>query len=197
MMKWDSMPRYVGLFRRLDDDEHPIVENNFLTPTIFKKEVQVKKLIGHEQKVVPVSCLMTNIHLTNRRLMFLIIREIEAIRLRKKGVPTLSGLEGSWYELPLSSIKSVEAIHKDIRKDRELRDIIPSLSDQRTLSIVEITYDGRRTSGNFRDYMESMFDAEGLTRIYNLKDAVELANKVQLIGEQNVGLAPKIKRMIT
>ena len=191
------MTRYVGLYRELGENEHIVLENNALTPTIFKKWVEAKKLIGHEKKDVPVSCFMTNIYLTNKRLMFLIIREVEALVLRKKGVPALTGLEGSWYEVPVSAITSVEAVNTEVKKDKELKKIIPSLADQKTVSIVEIAYHGQRTSGNFKDYMESMFDAEGLARMFNLKKVVELANKAQLIGEQNVSIVPKLKGMLT
>lgn len=190
------MVRYVGLYKELGENEFPVVESNVLTPTVFKKEVQVKKMIGHKREDIPVSCFMTNVYLTNKRLMFLIIREVEAVVLREKGVPALSGLEGSWYELPVPAITNVEAIHKEIKKEKELRRIVPSLGDQKTVSIVEITYEGLRTSGNFRDYMESMFDAESLARMFNLKNVVNLANKVQLIGEKSVSLVPKLKGML-
>jgi len=189
--------RYVGLYRELNENEHAIVENNVLTPTIFRKEIQVKKFIGHERKEIPVSCLMTNIYLTNKRLMFLIIREVEALVLRKKGVPTLSGIEGSWYEIPVSAIKNVEALNKELNKEKELKKLVPSLADKQTVSLVEITYEGRRTSGNLKEYMESMFDAEGLARMFNFKDVVELANKVQIVGEQNIGIVPKLKGIMS
>jgi len=189
--------RYVGLYRELNENEHAIVENNVLTPTIFRKEIQVKKFIGHERKEIPVSCLMTNIYLTNKRLMFLIIREVEALVLRKKGVPTLSGIEGSWYEIPVSAIKNVEALNKELNKEKELKKLVPSLADKQTVSLVEITYEGKRTSGNLKEYMESMFDAEGLARMFNFKDVVELANKVQIVGEQNIGIVPKLKGIMS
>lgn len=191
------MVRYVGLYRELNENEHAIVENNVLTPTIFRKEIQVKKFIGHERKEIPVSCLMTNIYLTNKRLMFLIIREVEALVLRKKGVPTLSGIEGSWYEIPVSAIKNVEALNKELNKEKELKKLVPSLADKQTVSLVEITYEGKRTSGNLKEYMESMFDAEGLARMFNFKDVVELANKVQIVGEQNIGIVPKLKGIMS
>lgn len=171
-------------------------ENNSLNPAIFKKEVQVKKLMGHEKKEIPVSSFMVNIYLTNKRLMFLIIRENEAQALRKRGIPALMGLEGSWYEIPVSAIKSVEAINMEASRDRDLKELVPSLPSHQTVSIVEIAYEGDRTSGNFKEYMESMFDAQGLARMFNLKEAVELANKVQIIGEHNISLVPKLKGMI-
>jgi hypothetical protein len=190
------MVRYVGLYKELAENEHAVVQSNALTPTIFKKEVQIKKLIGHKKEDIPVSCFMTNVYLTNKRLMFLIIREVEALILRQKGVPALSGLEGSWYELPVSAITNVEAINKEVKKEKDMRKIIPSLENQKTISVVEIAYEGQRTSGTFKDYMESMFDAKGLAGMFNLKNVVSLANKVQLIGEQNVSIVPKLKGML-
>lgn len=190
------MQSYVGLYKQLNQNEQLIFENNSLTPAIFKKEVQVKKMIGHEKKEVPVSCFMINTYLTSKRLMFLILRENEALALRKKGVPTLSNLEGSWYEIPTSAIRNVEAINMAVSGDKELKELVPSLSSHETVSVVEITYEGERTSGNFKEYMESMFDAQGLARMFNLKEVVELANKVRIIGEQNISMVPKLKGMI-
>jgi len=190
------MISYVGLYKQLSENEQRIFENNSLNPAIFKKEGQVKKLMGHEKKEFPVSSCMVHVYLTNKRLMFLIIRENEALALRKRGVPALSGLEGSWYEIPVSAIRSVEAVNLEVSKDKELKELVPSMASHGTVSIVEIAYEGDRTSGNFKEYMESMFDAAGLTRMFNLKEFVELGNKVQIIGEQNISLVPKLKGMI-
>lgn len=190
------MQSYVGLYKQLNQNEQLIFENNSLTPAIFKKEVQVKKMIGHEKKEIPVSCFMINTYLTSKRLMFLILRENEALALRKKGIPALSNLEGSWYEIPVSAIRNVEAINMAVGGDKELKELVPSLSSHETVSIVEIAYEGGRTSGNFKEYMESMFDAQGLAKMFNLKEVVELANKVRIIGKQNISMVPKLKGMI-
>jgi hypothetical protein len=191
-----SMTSYVGLYKQLGHNEQRIFENNSLNAAIFKKKVRVKKMIGHEVKEFPVSSLMVSIYLTNRRLMFLVIRENDASGLRKRGVPALTGLEGSWYEIPVSTIRNVEAVYMEVSQDRELRELVPSMANQGTVSLVEIDYEGNRTSGNLTEYMASMFDAPGLAKIFGLKETVELGSIVQLIGDQNVSLVPKLKGML-
>ncbi len=123
----------------------------------------------------------------------MIIRENQTAVLRKRGVPTLSGLEGSWYEIPVSAIKNVEAINLEVSKDKELKELALTTANEGTVSIVEIDYEGDRTSGNLKEYMESMFDAPQLTKMFNLKEVVELGIKVQIIGERNINLIPKLK----
>lgn len=191
-----SMTSYVGLYKQLGQNEQRIFENSSLNPVIFKKRIRVKKMIGHETRDFAVSSLMVSIYLTNRRLLFLIIRENGTAALRKRGVPTLSGLESSWYEIPVSSIRNVEALNMQVSKNKELKELAPSVTNQERVSIVEIDYEGNRTSGNLKEYMESMFDAPRLAKMYNLKEAVELGSKLQIIGEQNMNLIPKLKGII-
>jgi len=187
------MPRFVGLYKELRENEHAIVENGILAPTVFVKEVEFKKFLGRQRKDFPVSCLLANVYLTNKRLMLLVLHEFEAVMLRKKGIPALVGVEGSWYEIPVSAITSVEAFQKELRRDKEFRALIPSLADQEAVSVVEVSYRGQRTSGNLKEYIESIFDADGIAKIFNVKNIVGVADKVQMVGEKTVGLVPKLK----
>ena len=70
--------------------------------------------------------------------MLLVLHEFEAVMLRKKGIPALVGVEGSWYEIPVSAITSVEAFQKELRRDKEFKALIPSLAGQEAVSVVSV-----------------------------------------------------------
>ena len=189
------MPRFIGLYRELKENEHTVIEDGVLAPTVFVKEVEFKKFLGKQRKELPVSCLMTNIYLTNKRLMFLVLHEVEAVVLRKKGVPTLMGVEGSWYEIPITAITNVEAVQKEIRKDKEFRALMPNLSEKESIPLVEVSYESRKAAGSFKEYIESIFDPTGIQKIFDIKNVVGVKDKIQIIGEQTVSVVPKLKSL--
>ncbi len=189
------MVRLVGLYKELGDNEHLVIESKIIVPTVFVREAKVKKFMGHEKKGFPLSYLMSGVFLTNKRLMFLIFRELEALVLQKKGIPSLAGIEGSWFEIPTSAIYNVEVIRKEISKDKEMRGVFPVLSKQETVSAVEVFYNGQRASGKLKDYIESIFNKGGLAKRFNIKNIEAIFDKVQLFGEQTVGIVPKLREL--
>ncbi len=189
------MVRLVGLYKELGDNEHLVIESKIIVPTVFVREAKVKKFMGHEKKGFPLSYLMSGVFLTNKRLMFLIFRELEALVLQKKGIPSLAGIEGSWFEIPTSAIYNVEVIRKEISKDKEMRGVFPVLSKQETVSAVEIFYNGQRASGKLKDYIGSIFSRGGLAKRFNIKNIEAIFDKVQLFGEQTVGIVPKLREL--
>ncbi len=189
------MPRFIGLYRELKENEHAVIEDGVLAPTVFVKEVEFKKFLGKQRKELPVSCLMTNVYLTNKRLMFLVLHEVEAVVLRKKGVPTLMGVEGSWYEIPITAITNVEAVQKEIRKDKEFRALMSNLSEKESIPLVEVSYESRKAAGSFKEYIESIFDPTGIQKIFDIKNVVGVKDKIQIIGEQTVSVVPKLKSL--
>ena len=189
------MARFIGLFRELRDNEHTIVEDGILAPTLFIKEVEYKKFLGSQRREFPILCLMSNVYLTDKRLMLLVLHEVEAMMLKKRGIPTLTGIEGSWYEIPLTAIKGVAAIQKEIRKDREYKEMLPNLSAHETLSLIEISYESERAIGSLRDYIKSIFDAEGIAKIFNVKNVIAMSDKIHMLSDQAISLVPKIKNL--
>ncbi len=189
------MVRLVGLYKELGDNEHLVIESKVIVPTVFVREAKVKKFMGHEKKGFPLSYLVSSVFLTNKRLMFLIFRELEALVLQKRGIPSLTGIEGSWFEIPTSAIYNVEVVRKELKKEREMRVVFPALSKQETVSTVEIFYNGQRTSGKLKDYIESIFNKDGMARHFNLKNIEAIFDKVQLVGEQTVGIVPKLREL--
>ncbi|MFQ6087247.1 MAG: hypothetical protein ACE5OV_04425 [Candidatus Bathyarchaeia archaeon] len=189
------MVRLVGLYKELGDNEHLVIEGKIIVPTVFVREAKVKKFMGHEKKGFPFSYLVSGVFLTNKRLMFLIFRELEALVLQKRGIPSLTGIEGSWFEIPTSAIYNVEVVRKELKKDKEMRAVFPALSKQETVSTVEILYNGQRASGKLKDYIESIFSREGMAKRFNLKNIEAVFDKVQLVGEQTVGIVPKLREV--
>jgi hypothetical protein len=189
------MVRLVGLYKELDVNEHLVIEEKMIVPTIFVREAKIKKFMGHEKKGFPLSYLVSGVFLTNKRLMFLILQELEALVLQKKGVPSLAGIEGSWFEIPNSAIYNVEVIRKELSKDKEMRTVFPALSKHDTVSTVEIFYNEQRASGKLKEYIESIFNREGLAKRFNLKNIEAIFDKVQLVGEQTVGVVPKLREL--
>jgi hypothetical protein len=189
------MVRLVGLYKELDANEHLVVEGRIIVPTVFVKEAKIKKFMGHERKGFPLSYFVSGVFLTNKRLMFLILQELEALVLQKRGIPSLAGIEGSWFEIPASAIYNVEVVRKELGKEKELRAVFPALSRHETVSTVEVFYNGQRASGKLKEYMESIFSREGMAKRFNLKNIEAIFDKVQLVGEQTVGIVPKLREL--
>jgi len=189
------MTKFVGLYRELKDNEHAIVEDGILTPTVFIKEVECKKFLGSQRREFPILYLMSNVYLTNKRLMLLILHEAEAVVLKKRGIPALTGIEGSWYEIPLTAIKGVAAIQKEVRKDKEYKEMFQNLPAHETLSLIEISYESERAIGSLRDYIKSIFDAEGIAKIFNVKNVIATSDKIHMLSDQAISLVPKIKNL--
>lgn len=187
------MVRHVGLYKELKENEHLAIENKIVVPTVFVRETKVKKFIGREKKSFPLFYFVSGIFLTNKRLMFLIFREMQAHVLQKRGIPSLTGIEGSWFEIPTSAIFNVEVVQKELRKEKEMRKIFPALFDHEFVSTVEISYNGQRASGKLKEYIESIFNREDLAKHFNLKNIEAIFDKVQLVGEQTVGIVPKLR----
>jgi len=189
------MARFIGLFRELRDNEHTIVEDGILAPTLFIKEVEYKKFLGSQRREFPILCLMSNVYLTDKRLMLLVLHEVEAMVLKKRGIPTLTGIEGSWYEIPLTAVKSVTVVRKEIKKDKEYKDILSKLSDQESLSLTEISYESEKASGSLKDYINSIFDVEGITKIFDVKNITAMSDKIHVISDEAISLVPKMKNL--
>ena len=127
--------------------------------------------------------------------MLLILHEAEAMVLKKRGVPSLTGIEGSWYEIPLTAIKGVAAIRKEVRKDKEYKEMLQNISAYETLSLIEISYESERAIGSLRDYIKSIFDAEGIAKIFNVKNVIATSDKIHMLSNQAISLVPKIRNL--
>lgn len=170
------MSKKVGVYKELQGDEKLVFESRSTTPTVFVKGVDVKKWSGSETKEIPVAYSLTNIYLTNRRLMFLIHSSIEAQVLKGRR-PSRSSMVGTWFEMPISTIDLVDIIRKDIRRDEDIKRLAPSISKRNNVEAVQLIYDKRKTTGITKNLIESMFEATKLGKVVKAYDKVVIIGK--------------------
>lgn len=172
------MSKKVGVYKELKSDEKLVFESRGTTPTVFVKGVDIKKWSGLETKEVPVAYSLTNVYLTNKRLMFLIHSSIEAQALKERPRPSRSSMVGTWFEMPISTIDLMDIMRKDIRKDEDIKRLAPSLSKRNNVEAVQLIYDKQRTTGITKNLIESMFNAIKPGKV------VKAYDKVYIIGKE-------------
>jgi len=192
------MNKIAGLYKELESDENIIFEGKTTCPTVFIKEAEIKKLIGRERKEVPISIAVSKVYLTNKRLLFLILFQLETKVLTDKGAPRFSGITGSWFEMPISAIQEVDIRPTFIKEDKEMMrliewGIVPSLSDRSPA--LEMIYDERMAVGRLKDYMESMLKMGFFTKLF--KKIEKVFDKIIIIGEEITTVMPRLKNMIS
>jgi hypothetical protein len=171
------MRKIAGLFKELASDEDVVFQTKNTTPTIFLKGAQVKKWRGLESTEVPVAYSMVNLYLTNKRLMFLIHSEIEAPVLGEKKGSRLPEIAGTWFEIPVPTIDNVEIVHKDIRKDEEIKKLVSSLSKKDTVELVQLIYNKQKTTGRMKDRIDTVSKKIGLKKIVSAYDKLYVMEK--------------------
>lgn len=171
------MGKMAGMFKKLDAGENLVFQTKTTTPTIFVKGAQVRKWKGYEAREVPIAYSMTNLYLTNKRLLFLIHSEIEAPVLEGRKSLSLSDVAGTWFEIPIPTIDNVDIVHKDIRKDENIRRFISSLSKRDTVELVRLIYDKRKTTGKMKELIDSAFKAIHLKKVIGANDKIYVMGK--------------------
>ncbi len=171
------MTGIAGMFKKLDSDEDVVFQTKTTTPTIFVKGAQVKKWGGMETREVPIAYSMANLYLTNKRLMFLIHSEIEAAALEEKKISRLSDVAGTWFEIPVPTIDNVEIVHKDIRKDENIKRFVSSLSKRNTVELVQLIYNKQKTTGKMKELVDSLFKSTGVKKVVGANDKIYIMGK--------------------
>jgi hypothetical protein len=119
------MSKIVGIFKELRPEEELGLESKAMTPTIFLKEMYLKGPIRHSRRECPVSLAYTNVYLTNERLAFLVMYQQHAADLAQKtGSSRMSGMAGTWFEIPLTAINQVEERPVQLSGRRDLKDFL-------------------------------------------------------------------------
>jgi len=185
----------IGLFKELREDEELLFQTNVVTPVVFIKEAEIKKLVGTERKEIPIAYAVANMYLTNQRLLFLILYQLEAQTLAEKGAPRISGVTGTWFEMPISAITGVEVRPVIIRKEENMK----RLSEWRVMpsqdtSCVELVYSEKEAAGRAKDYMQSMLRMGFFAR--RLKKVLRISDKLLVVGREVVSIAPTINGLL-
>ena len=186
----------IGLFKELSIDEVVLFESKITTPVIFTKEAELKKMFGTERKEVPIAYSMSNIYLTNERLMFLILYQLEASSLADEKQPKFSGISGTWFEMPVSSVNSVDIRPLILKKDKNIKKLLEwGLLRSEDEPCVELIYDEKVVRGRSKDYLESMLKMGGFSKMF--KEVLSVKDKLFIVGRDAVTLAPTINNLVT
>ena len=185
----------VGIYKPLDSGETLLHNGAIHTDVIFVKEAEIKKVVGKERKEVPVSISSCYVYMTNKRIIFLKLFELSASELGEE-VNLLSGVSGTFYEIPLSAIKNVDMrpikINKnDVERFERFFGANRSILDRPNL---EIVYEEKEATGRAKDYMESMLQRGALSKLWGKVQMVY--DKIFILGEQSVILEPIIAERI-
>ena len=167
----------VGTFKELDAGESVVFQTKTTTPTIFAKGAQVRKWRGFETREVPIAYSMAKLYLTNKRLLFLIHSEIEARALEEGKSLGLSNIAGIWFEIPILTIDDVNIVHKDIRKDENIKRFVSSLSKRDTVELVRLIYNKRKTTGKMKELIDSAFKTIHLKKVVGANDKIYVMGK--------------------
>jgi hypothetical protein len=179
----------VGIYKELDAGESLLHNGVIHTDVIFVKEAEIKKVVGKERKEVPVSISSCFVYMTSKRIIFLKLFEMSASEL-SDNVNLLSGVSGTFYEIPLSAIKNVDMRPIKINKndvDRYERFFGANRSILERPNL-EIVYEEKEATGRAKDYMESMLQRGVLSKLWGKVQTVY--DKIFILGEQSVILEP-------
>lgn len=193
--------KIIGVFKELDENEKLIFESKVVTPTIFVKEAEVKKLIGRERREIPISFSATNLYLTNKRLSFLILYQLEARTISESGAPKLSGVAGTWFEIPVSAISSADirpVFLKSFEKEVDMKRLVEWGVIKKEMaeraSAVELIYSEEDAVGRIKDYMQSLLKMGFWGKIF--KKIERVSDKLMIVGEEATTIVPSIKGLI-
>jgi len=191
----------IGLFKKLKANEELTFETKIVTPVIFLKEAESRRLGMHRRQEVPISLCQTNIYLTNERLLFLVLYQLHAstvAKSRKSKVSRLSGVSGTWFEMPLSAIRQVEMRPLKLLKGKEMRQFLEStypdkdeLNDFLKVPAVELIYDEQVAIGRVKDYMVSLLKMGLFGRMFTKLENVY--DKLLIAGEEIVSIMPALR----
>jgi len=194
----------IGLFKKLKSTEELTFETKIVTPVIFLKEVESRRLGMHRRQEIPISLCQANVYLTSERLLFLVLYQLEASTIAERGkskASRLSGVSGTWFEMPLSAIQQVEMRPLKVLKGKEMGQFFESIfpdKDERNEFLktpaVELIYDEQVAIGRVKDYMVSLLRMRLLGRMFTKLDKVY--DKLLIAGEEIVSIMPSLRGIV-
>jgi len=192
-----QVPKVLGIFKELEPTEKIIYQGVTQTEVIFVKEAEIRKIIGtRERKEVPISISESIVYLTNQRLIFLKLFEISATEIGTTN-NLLAGVAGTFYEMPISAVTSVNIRPVKLNKNDEER-FLSFFGVENELKLrkpaLEIIYDERAATGRAKDYIESMLRRGFLSKLWG---RVEMTyDKIFVLGEQCIALQPTLSEQV-
>ncbi len=199
----DIMLDHIGIFRELDKNERIEFESRTIMPTVFMKEAEIKKVLGKERKEFPISFTATNIYVTNKKLYFLILYQMGAKELTgEEKKSALSGIAGTWFEIPITAINSVDNRMiklNNLNTETDMKMLVTwgllKEEELNNASCVEIVYNEEDAMGRAKDYMEANLGVNNfMGRIFNKVEKV--SDKLFIIGKEATPIIPSLKRQL-
>lgn len=187
--------RLLGIYKELEHGERILYQGTTQTEVIFVKEAQIKKMIGQERKEVPIAISAAFVYLTNLRLVFLKLFEVSATELGEEK-NLLSGVSGTFYEVPISAVTSVDMRpvklnHKDVER---FLNFFGGDESKLKKPALELIYDEKAATGRAKDYIESMLQRGLLSKVWG---KVQMTyDKIFVLGEQSVALQPTLSEHV-
>ncbi|MCL0060664.1 hypothetical protein M1N88_02135 [Dehalococcoidia bacterium] len=194
----------IGLFKKLKSTEELSFETKIVTPVIFLKEVEFRRLGMHCRQEIPISLCQANVYLTNERLLFLVLYQLEVSTVAERGeskVSRLSGVSGTWFEMPLSAIQQVEMRPLKLLKGKEMERLFESIYPDRgerdnflKSPAVELIYDEQAAIGRVKDYMVALLRMGLFGRMFTKLDKVY--DKLVIVGEEIVSITSTLRGIV-
>jgi hypothetical protein len=172
------LSKVVGIYKKLSTNEKLIFQTKEGTPTIFVKNAQIKKWRGQETREVPILYSMTNVYLTNERLLFLIHSQIDALTFEKRKSICFSNVSGTWFEIPITAITNINVVNRDFEKDDNIIKIYSSFFQENSLELVQLIYNKRRTTGKIKEVVDLTFDSVDSYKVISADDRIDMIDKV-------------------
>jgi len=194
----------IGLFKKLKSTEELTFETKIVTPVIFLKEVESRRLGMHRRQEIPISLCQANVYLTSERLLFLVLYQLEASTIAERGkskASRLSGVSGTWFEMPLSAIQQVEMRPLKLLKGKEMGQLFESVYPDKgerdnflKSPAVELIYDEQVAIGRVKDYMIALLRMGLFGRMFTKLDKVY--DKLLIAGEEIVSIMPTLRAIV-
>jgi hypothetical protein len=117
--------------------------------------------------------------------------------LKKSKKSRLSGVSGTWFEIPLIAVQQVEMRPLKLLKGKEMKEFFRSTFQDKenidtfmTQPAVELVYDEQAATGRVKDYMQALFNTGIFTKLEKAYD------KLIIAGEEVISIMPTIKAMV-
>lgn len=183
-----AMTKFLGIFRELPEEEELVFTPKSSVPTLFAREMEIRKLMGVERKEQPLIYAVAYPYLTDKRLIILALHQVESKTLTERKAPRMAARSGAWLDIPLSSISVAELRSIEVKKDRDLSGFLDWSGFREALversPAIEVIYDEKQASGKVKDYIDLV--AEMGLIVKDPRKVERSYDKVFLIGEMMV-----------
>lgn len=203
-MEAENTGNLVGLFKKLKSAEELSFDTKIVTPVIFLKEVESKRFGMHKRQEIPISLCQANVYLTSERLLFLVLYQLDArtvAEFKKTKTSRLSGVSGTWFEMPLAAIQQIEMRPLKLLKGKEMEEFFKSIfpdegerNDFMKTPAVELVYDEQAATGRIKDYMQALFKMGFFGRMTTKLE--KAYDKLLIAGEEIVSIIPTLRATI-